>query len=236
MAYSLHIGHRERMKRKFLQYGIDGMEEHEILEILLFYSLPRIDTNELGHILIEQFGSLAGVLNADYEELIKVPGIKENTATLLKLSLGIARKYAISSQKTEEHYDTIEKIGNYLVNMYVGVNVERVYLMLFDNSLKLLDCCWITDGTINATSLLPRVLIEKALNKHASSVVLAHNHPFGMAIPSGDDIAMTHRMDSAFELVGINMLDHIIVAGEKYASVMRRGDDMLLRASTPLKY
>ena len=236
MAYSLHMGHRERMKRKFLQYGIDGMEEHEILEILLFYSLPRIDTNELGHILLEQFGSLAGVLNADYEELIKVPGIKENTATLLKLSLGIARKYAISSQKAEEHYDTIEKIGNYLVNMYVGVNVERVYLMLFDNSLKLLDCCWITDGTINATSLLPRVLIEKALNKRASSVVLAHNHPFGMAIPSGDDIAMTHRMDSAFELVGINMLDHIIVAGEKYASVMRRGDDMLLRASTPLKY
>ncbi len=222
----LYEGHRDRMRQRFLDYGMDHMQDTELLEILMFYSIPRKDTKEVAHELVQSFGSISGVMNADIDELTKVPGVTYNSAVLIRLALVLARKYAIDSHEDLPVYNTIDKIGQYVKRLYIGVNVERVYLLLFDNALRMIDCCWISDGSVNSAIPKTRVMIEKAYQKQAASVILVHNHPHGIAVPSGDDIAMTHRLDSAFDLVGIKLLEHIVVAGDKYAPILLKGTDM----------
>lgn len=217
----MHDGHRERIRQRIIAEGTDGFDEHQLLEALLFYSIPRSDTNETAHRLIEEFGSLAGVFSASYEELLRVFGIGESSALLIRLIAGINRKIAISKNRGGQRFASLEKICRYLANLYVGINVERVYLMMFDNGMKLIDCARICDGTVNTAVMLPRLMIEKALLKRASNVVVAHNHPDGVAVPSGDDISTTEMLRSAFDLVGIHMLEHVIIAGNSYAPIMR---------------
>ena len=222
----LYEGHRERMRQRFLEYGMDHMQDTELLEILMFHSIPRKDTKEVAHQLVQNFGSLSGVMNATVEDLMKISGVSYNSAVLIKLTLALSRRYAIDSHEDLPMYDTLDKIGQYVKRLYIGVNVERVYLLMFDNALRLLDCCWISDGSVNSAVPKTRVMIEKAYQKQASSVVLVHNHPHGIAVPSGDDIALTHRLDTAFDLVGIKLLEHIVVAGDKYAPILLKGTDL----------
>lgn len=217
----MHDGYRERIRRRIIAEGTDGFEEHQLLEALLFYSIPRSDTNDTSHRLMEEFGSLAGVFSASYEELLRVFGIGESSALLIRLIAEINRTIALSENRRGQSFDTLGKICKYLANLYVGINVERVYLMMFDNSMKLIDCARICDGTVNTAIMLPRLMIEKVLLKRAANVVVAHNHPGGVAVPSGDDISTTEMLRSAFDLVGIQMLEHVIIAGKSYAPVMR---------------
>jgi len=218
----MHDGHWERIRRRIIAEGTDGFEEHQLLEALLFYSIPRSDTNETAHRLIEEFGSLTGVFSASYEELLRVFGIGESSALLIRLVAGINRKIALSENSREgQCFDSLSKICKYLANLYVGINVERVYLMMFDNSMRLIDCARICDGTVNTAVMLPRLMIEKALLKHASNVVVAHNHPNGVAVPSSDDISTTEMLRAAFDLVRIQMLEHVVIAGKNYAPIMR---------------
>ena len=218
----MHEGHRARIRDRIIKEGTDNFEEHQLLEALLFYSIPRVDTNETAHMLIERFGSLANVLAASNEELMSVKGIGESTAALISLIRGISRKIAMSGNTSRQVFDSMGKVCRYLSNLYVGVNVERVYLMLFDNAMHLIDCAHICDGTVNTATMIPRIMVEKALFKRASAVVVAHNHPGGLAVPSGDDIATTDQLRAAFELMGIQMLEHIVIAGNNYAPIMRR--------------
>ena len=224
-----HGGHRERMRERFLTAGGDALADHELLETILFYAIPRRDTNELAHRLIEDFGSLSSVLEADVDLLARFDGLGESSATYLKLLHELTRRYTADKMNANDKkmvFDTPGKIAAYMAPRYMGVNIERVYLLLFDNALRLLDCCWISDGSVNSAVPKTRVMIEKAYQKQASSVVLVHNHPHGIAVPSGDDIALTHRLDTAFDLVGIKLLEHIVVAGDKYAPILLKGTDM----------
>jgi DNA repair protein RadC len=217
----MHDGHRERIRQRIIKEGTDNFEEHQLLEALLFFSIPRADTNETAHRLIDEFGSLAGVLSASREELMNVEGVGETSALLIKLVAGVNRKIALSENKEGVCYDTIGKICRYLANIYVGITVERVYMMMFDNGMKLIDCVRICDGSVNAAVMQPRVMVEKALLKHASAVVVAHNHPNGIAVPSGDDITTTEMLRSAFDLMGIQLIEHIIIAGRSYTPILR---------------
>lgn len=218
----MHDGHRNRLRQRIINEGTDSFEEHQLLEALLFYSIPRADTNETAHRLIERFGSLAGVISASRDELTHVEGIGESSALLIRLVGGILRKIAVTDNTVRYSFDSIGKICKYLANLYTGVTVERVYLMMFDNSMKLIDCAHICDGTVNSAIMLPRVMVEKALLRRASVVVVAHNHPDGIAVPSGDDIETTEMLRSAFELLGINLLEHIVVAGRSYSPILRQ--------------
>lgn len=222
-----HRAHRARVKERFMRGGLDSFSPHELLELILFYAIPQKDTNVLGHRLIERFGSLAGVFSARHEELCEVEGISDHAATLLRLWLPAA-SYALAREKEEERvFDTVGRIGEYLVRRYIGVGCETVFLMLLDNSYRLIDCVKVYEGSVNSVGITARKLIETALFRGAAMAVLAHNHPNGTVIPSSDDLHTTATVRDAFETVGVSFLEHILVAGKDFVPILLRSSGML---------
>lgn len=216
----MHKDHRKHTKDRFLSEGLDSFEPHNVLELLLFYSIPQKDTNETVHMLINRFGSLSAVFDAPYDDLLTVPGISEHSATLIKLIPAISRRYAMEKNSKVTKLSSIEDIGKYLVARYLGVTEETVLLLLLDNKFGLIDCVKVHEGSVNSSAITMRKLIETALFKRASMVVLAHNHPSGVALPSSDDLFTTQQVKRAFDLVEIGMLAHIIVAGDTFTNIL----------------
>ena len=216
----MHKDHRKHTKDRFLSEGLDSFEPHNVLELLLFYSIPQKDTNETAHMLINRFGSLSAVFDAPYDDLLTVPGISEHSATLIKLIPAISHRYAMAKNSKVTKLSSIEDIGKYLVARYLGVTEETVLLLLLDNKFGLIDCVKVHEGSVNSSAITMRKLIETALFKRASMVVLAHNHPSGVALPSSDDLFTTQQVKRAFDLVEIGMLAHIIVAGDTFTNIL----------------
>ena len=217
-----HGGHRGRMKDKYMQNGADGFASHELLEMLLFYCVPRKDTNELAHEMIERFGSLEGILSAKDHELMQVSGIKQNACALISLVRDINKRCEIEKTKDIRVFDTQDKIEAYLTPIFSMLNVERLYMMCFDNSMRLISCDFISEGTVNASIFNIRNMVEKAYNVHAANVIIAHNHPNGRAIPSPNDMDATCDIDAAFRIMGINLCEHFIFADGKCVPILRR--------------
>ena len=208
---SPHAGHRERVRNRFLASGFDGFADHEILEYLLFHTIQRCNTNESAHCLIETFGSLPAVLDASYEELMKVQGINHISATFITSLPELFRLYCLKKEEIRDRYDTVNKLTRYCHSLFVGSTVEQVYLLLFDNGMHLIDCTLISHGTVNSAPVITRRIAEKALEKHASFVVITHNHPDGMAIPSREDLEITAVIEEALAIFKIPLLEHILV-------------------------
>ena len=216
----MHENHRDRVKKRFLSEGLDSFEPHNVLEMLLFYAIPQRDTNELAHTLIERFGSLDRVFDAPIEDLMAVHGIKEHSATLIKMIPALARRYAMEKNKPGQIFNTTEAMGKYFVSRYTGVTVETVLFLLLDNKFQMIDCVKIHEGSVNSCEITVRKLTEIAIKKRASMVVLAHNHPSGLAIPSAADLYTTQQLQAALDFLSIKFLAHIVVAGENYANIM----------------
>ncbi len=215
----IHAGHRQRMKERFLAGGLDGFSDHEVLELILFYAIPRRDVNELSHRLVERFGSFKAVFDADYDDLCKVDGIGENAAVLIKLMSESFRKYALSDGKDVMLYDTLRKVGEYAVKLYIGVSVEKLYALLFDNKMMLLDTVMLGEGAVNSVHVSVRTIAEKALKKDASSIILIHNHPNGTPYPSEEDKRFSVYLKDLLSNFDITLIDHLIVAGRYYRPV-----------------
>jgi DNA repair protein RadC len=217
----MHEQHRKRMKERFLREGIENFEPHNVLELLLFYSIPQKDTNETAHRLIERFGSLSAVFEAPFSELIKVDGIKEHSATLIKLIPELAQRYVSEANSIGGTIlPTADDAGRYFKAKYIGSTREIVYLLLLDNKYKIIDCVKVHEGSVNSSAITMRKLIEAAIEAKAAHAVLAHNHPSGLPIPSSDDIFTTRETARAFALIGVNFLAHILVAGDKYVDIL----------------
>ena len=216
-----HGGHRKRLKDRFLREGLAGFEKHNMLELLLFYAIPQRDTNPIAHALIDRFGSISGVLEAPFEELCRVDGVSEHTATLLKLVPEICRA-ALRETPPNERYDSLNKIGKLLVRYYAGVKVETVYLVLLDNGYHLIDIVKVGEGSVNRVRLETRKLVEYALRPNVSMVVLAHNHPNGSATPSADDLATTAEIANVFRSINVEFLEHLVVAGDRYEPLLSK--------------
>lgn len=219
MSSDVHSGHRQRMKERFLAGGLKGFSDHEVLELILFYAIPRRDVNELSHRLVETFGSYKAVFDADYEDLCAVEGIGQNAATLIKLMAEAYRRYALSDETDLFLYDSLKKVGDYAVKLYIGVSVEKLYAMLFDNQMKLLDTVMLAEGAVNAVRVSTRTICEKALKKNASSIILIHNHPSGTPYPSDDDKRFSSYLRDLLANFDIVLIDHIIVSGRYYRPV-----------------
>ena len=220
---SIHEGHRQRVKERFCQEGLDHFEEHQVLELLLFYCIPRVDTNPIAHALLDQFGSLAGVLEAPVEELEKVPGIGHNAAVFLSIVTAAGRYYQVSCATRNVILRTVDECGKYLLPMFYGKRNETVYILCLDAKCKVLTCKMIGEGSVNSAGVPIRRIVEMALAANATSVVLAHNHPSGLAIPSDADIQTTRRVAAALDTVEIGLLDHIVVADDDYVSMAQAG-------------
>ena len=218
----LHDGHRQRLIQRFLEEDLDNFEPHNVLELLLFYAIPRKDTNELAHVLIDTFGSLKGVFDAPYEELIKVAGIGPNTAALLKLVPSLTRTY-YSSDARSIILDTSEKSGEYFLPYYIGQTEEVVRLACLDAGGKVISNQILHRGSANAAEVNIRKIVNIALRNNAMGVILAHNHPGGLPLPSEEDVATTKSIREALMPMGILLMDHIIVAGQDYVSMARSG-------------
>ena len=228
---SIHDGHRERLKKRFREEGLDGFTEFQILELLLFYIIPRRDTNPIAHALIDRFGSLHQVLEAPVEELEKVEGIGPNAALLLNLITSVARAYMVSRTENSKILRTIDECGEYLKSLFIGRRVETVYLLCLDAKCKVLGCREVGEGSVNSANVPTRRIVEIALGMNASSVILAHNHPSGIALPSKEDILTTRRVAAALSTVDIQLVDHIIVADDDYVSLVQSGhrfDDCII--------
>ncbi len=228
---SIHKGHRERLKQRFLEEGLDNFTDIQVLELLLFYSIQRKDTNPIAHALLDHFGSLSRVLEAPIEELQKVPQITEHSAVLLKLVTELARYYQVDSAQQTEILTTLEDCGKYLVPRFFGRTKETVFLLCLDAKCKVLCCKELGEGSVNSASISVRKVVETALSSNATTVVLAHNHPSGIAVPSSEDIQTTKRIAGALNAVEIYLADHIVVADGDYVSMVQSGcrfDEYLL--------
>ena len=221
-----HEGHRQRLKNRFLNDGLSGFEKHNILELLLFYSIPQKDTNDIAHELLKTFGSLKGVFEADFNELIKVKGVKENTATLLKLIPEVARQYMLEEVDGEKVFDTAEKIGKYFIRKYIGEVNEVVYMMLLDNGYKVINVVRVHEGSVNSSSITLRQIMTEVIKSNASMVVLAHNHPNGAPVPSMEDMNTTYSLKNTLSSYDVKLIEHILVAGNEYFPIMNETQSM----------
>ena len=223
MATSIHKGHRERLKTRFLEEGLDNFTDIQVLELLLFYAIPQKDTNPIAHALLNHFGSLAHVLEADVEELKKVPGISDHSATLLRMVTELSRYYQVNSLQQTEVLTTLDACGEYLVPHFVGRCNETVFLLCLDAKCKVLCCREVGEGSINSASISVRKIVETAINANATTVILAHNHPSGVALPSAEDIQTTRRVAAALNAVEVHLADHVIVADGDFVSMVQSG-------------
>lgn len=219
---SIHDGHRQRMRERFLKTGLDHFDKHEVLEILLYYCIPRSNTNELAHKLIDRFKSVGRVLQASPGELMSVEGVGENTALYLSL-LNQAVRYVGVERATEVDVlaDT-QGYVNYLKNFFSGINNEQVYLLCLDAKRMVLGHHLISEGSVTSANIPTRTVMSKALMSNAVYVVLAHNHPGGLAIPSAEDEEVTAYLEMMLQSVGVILLDHIVVSDQDYVSLMNR--------------
>lgn len=223
MAQSIHSGHRDRLKQRFLQQGLDGFTDIQALELLLFYSVPRQDTNTIAHHLLNRFGSLSQVLEAPVEELTKVEGIGEHSAVLLRLINEMGRCYLVDRAQRERILPTLEDCARYLHPCFYGRTHETVFLLCLDAKCKVLSCREVGEGGINSAGISIRKIVETAIREGASTVVLAHNHPSGIALPSPEDLQTTRRIAAALQSVEVALADHIVVADDDYVSMVQSG-------------
>lgn len=219
----VHDGHRERLKARFLEHGIDSFNDLNALELLLFYAIPRRDTNVIAHALLDRFGGLSGVFDASISELTDVPGIGENAALLIKLVPQMVKKKELSKVSDMRTFHKSSQVAQFLIPRFMEEREELVLVMCLDTRNSLLCCEVLNRGVVNAVDISTRRLAEHALKHKASAVVLAHNHPDGVAMPSREDEVFTAKAQDALRLIGIRMMDHIIVAGKNYFSMRDSG-------------
>jgi len=214
---NIHAGHRERLKNKFIRLGAEGLEEHELLELLLFYAIPQKNTNPIAHALIEKFGSLVNVINADIKELTEVSGIGMHAATLIKLQASLAKVYYTTVPK-KKCLRSIGEASEYIVNHLYEYKSEVFYVFALDVNLGLLGHKLIAEGDIDKVSVDVKKVVSFALDVRAAYLILAHNHPNGAAVPSYADIAMTKQIVSVLSSLGVGVCDHIITSGRNFYS------------------
>ncbi len=217
---SIHSEHRKRVKARFMAEGLDSFSSHQVLEMLLFYAIPRRDTNEIAHNLLNRFLSLENVLNAPVKELAKVEGMGENAALFIAFIRQFERYCQLHKNKELDIINSITDGGDFLVPYFEKKDNECIYLLCLDAKRKVLSCRLVEEGDVNSASISIRKVVDIALTEKATSVILAHNHPSGIAVPSEEDKAVTFRIAEALRYVDVTLLDHIVVADGDYTSMV----------------
>lgn len=222
MDNNIHKGHRDRLRAEFLSYSDPTkMPEHKMLEMLLFYGIPQRDTNEIAHNLIKQFGSFHGVFEAEVTELKNVKGMTANAAALIKLMVPVAKTYIQSRYTDNLILSTTEDIGAFLLKKYFAESVEKSSILCLNHSGKLLSFDFLSEGDVESTGLSIRSLVERAVSVGATDIVLAHNHPGGIPLPSTQDVSMTEAIAKALKIMNIKFVDHVIIADDAYISMAK---------------
>lgn len=219
---SVHEGHRERVREKFLKYGLDSFSEYEVLEMLLFYAIPYKDTNELAHALIDKFGSLKGVLDAEYYDIAEVNGIGEYTASLIVMYRELS-KYMSTKNYSDITLDTSEKAGEFCQEYFKNHVEESFIIISMDNDRRIKCIDVISTGTENETAFYPRKVMKAVVRSRANYIILAHNHPGSNSEPSANDLYITAIIEKLLHNIGVVVIDHIISTPKKFKSLSDKG-------------
>lgn len=219
----VHDGHRERLRARFAEHGLESFNELNALELLLCYAIPRRDTNEIAHILLDAFGSLSGVFQASMQELTSIPGIGENAATLILMVPQIVKKAHVSKAKEIKIIRNSTDAGNYLLPYFLDEPDEIVMMLCLDNKRAVICCREMGRGVVNCVDANIRRMVETALKVKTTTVIVAHNHPNGVALPSREDDNFTRTLYRSLGLLGITLEDHIIVANDEFVSLADSG-------------
>ncbi len=221
---SVHDGHRARVRQRVLEEGVAHLPAHNVLEILLFFSRPRGDTNELAHRILDRFhGDIAAVFEASYEELLAIEGVGENTAFLLKLIPQVTSYYRSARVKEGLGLTSLETMREYFIPIFYGKHNEELHLISLDAAMRPISDTLISEGSVSASAVNVKRIVEAAIGSHAARVMLAHNHPSGVPRPSQRDEEATRAVQAALALVDIPLEDHIIVAEENLCSFRYNG-------------
>ena len=218
---NLHAEHRKRIKERYVECLGEGFAEHELLELLLFYAIPRCNTNGIAHALIERFGSINGVAEASIDELKLVKGIGDNSAVLINLTMSIAKQYAANCNKECVHIKDIEDLVSYANNRTFGAVKELVYGIFMDDNMNVINMNLISTGTINESRPMIRTVIEHCVLKRATAIALVHNHPNGGVEPSQKDIDFTILLKRELDIIGVELVEHIVVDGKEYCPILK---------------
>ncbi|MBN2331627.1 MAG: DNA repair protein RadC [Deltaproteobacteria bacterium] len=216
-------GHRRRLKKRFVQHGLHGFADYEVIELLLTYALPRRDVKPLAKELLQRFGSLKGVLDAPAEKLMAVVGISDHTAVLITLSRALLSRYLLQEVKKGEAITSPLQAGELCRSYLEGQPDEYFFAVFLDNQHHVLEAEIIHHGTVSMSAVYPRSVMERALYHKAAAVIVAHNHPGGSTTPSADDLAVTRELQQAARVLGLRLLDHLIVAGSTVISLQELG-------------
>ena len=219
----VHAGHRQRMRERLMKNGMDSLQDHEVLELLLFYAIPRQDTNELAHRLIARFRSLPGVLEAPVEELKRVAGMGENAAVFLHLFPAVFQRCLREEKKNVRRLFSYQEFGEYMKAQLYGRSREAVALLLLNSKNQILFCGQLYEGSATAVEIYMKDLVRLASRYDAVGAVLAHNHPSGECLPSVEDLRTTELAAETLRNIDVALLDHIIVGGEDFVSLAASG-------------
>lgn len=219
-------GHRNRLRERFLESGLDSFQEdYEVLELLLQFAIPYRDTKGQAKQLLEHFGSLPAVLDASYEELLgaNIPRIKETAAALITLVKQVENRYHKSKDRERIQIRSTAEAGQACAALFRNQAEESVRVLCLDAGGKIVKRAEIAKGDVNAVHFPIRKIVEIAISSKAASMILTHNHPGGTLSPSREDIDATEAAKAALETIGVRLLDHVIVAGENYCSLREEG-------------
>jgi len=216
-------GHRQRLKERFCNEGLDHFNDQDVLELLLFYCIHRKDTKPIAKALLNRFGTFQHVLDASREDLMCVEGIGEHAAIFFSTIRDVVRYYLKNRYEIGTEMSDEGACGEMLKEQLSTLDNETVYILCMDAKRKLLACQRVCEGNVNSTNISIRKIMEIALRFNASSVVLGHNHPSGFAMPSPEDIQTTVKISKALREVDIVLVDHIVVAGDDYVSMLDSG-------------
>ena len=220
----LHKKHRDRVKDKFLKEGFDAFTDYEVLELVLYYSIPQGDVNPIAHLLLDKFKTPSAVFNASIEQLCEVKGVKKHTATLIKMVPSLAGYSTSLSSREKKFIQTSQDAGQFVCSM-IGCEKHEVFAIIcLDTQRRVLAFEILDEGTVSQANVHPRKVVACALRHNASAVILAHNHPSSGAYASENDRVLTSQLCNLLEGMDIEVIDHIIsVSTEKFVSMADSG-------------
>jgi DNA repair protein RadC len=218
------VGHRQRLRDKFLEQGIEAFTDSEIIELLLTFGTPRSDCKDAARAALTQFKTLPAVLDASPVELQQVKGIGPKNIFALQFIQGVARRYLRQRIVGKHYVHSSHQVADYLIHAMRGLCHEVLTVVFLDASHAIIDSAVVAEGTVTVNTVYPRELVKAALARNASALVIAHNHPSGALAPSRQDEELTRSLHLICSFMHINLLDHLIIgAGDQVYSFADQG-------------
>ena len=218
-----YIGHKKRLKERFLSAGPDALADYELLELLLSLAISRRDVKPLAKVLLKKFGSFAGVLDAETKQLLMIDGIGKSSVAAIKLVKESSVKYLKQKTIKRSVISSPEALINYCKAAMTGLRDEEFRVIFLNSKNEIIDDEVLYRGTVDQTAVYPRKILERALHHNAASVIFVHNHPSGHPAPSSADKDLTKILKEAVGTVQIKVHDHMIIGREDHFSFAEAG-------------